>query len=499
MKRAALVTWCAARALLACSNSSDAPSAAAGASGAAAGSTSGGGASAQAGATPEASGSSPSGGTANGVSGAPSSGGASACSAPTVRITEIDVGAAVNHNEDEAALKPLAISPIPGGGSRVAWYGTDSKVHVTTLKADDTVDAAAPTVSIAGADFGDIYADAAGGVLLVTRDAKGGGTLNCGEPTNLCGTPPSPAIACYDMYLVRFDGGAETWATQLTPSSTSAPPYLASKTGPSVTFIWWYAHHGRIVSDGTNYASYYGAAISVSQSGCVNIHQGDQMRVVSASGELLTGHQSFDWGCSHSGYERIVWDPSAKSFVSVCKNDAPTGGKSGRLAFAPKISTILPLDLSYSNVGNITLGGSGGYWLTTSDIRAGQPANMDGLADVHLLHFTGGAPDRDIVLASDPTLNDRAPHLSSYGTKHLLAAWDTSTAKGDLRPNSAGRQLYVQVLDNQSGAAISVPISVGVTNNRYHELKPFPDGSVAYPAPGSSNSKLKIARVLPCE
>lgn len=485
--------------LLGCSNSSDAPS------NAAAGMPSSGGSapSSSAGAPSDAGASSagaPSSAGAAGSAGAPSNAGApSACSAPTVRITEIDVGSAVNHNEDEAALKPLAISPMPGGGSRVAWYGGDSKVHVTTLKADDTIDTSVPEAVIPGNDFGDLYADDQGGVLLVTRDAKGGGTLNCGEPTNLCGTPPSPAIPCYDMYLVRFDGASETWATQLTPSSASAPPYLSSKTGPSVTFIWWYAHHGRIVSDGTNYASYYGAAISVSQGGCVNIHQGDQMRVVSPSGELLTGHQSFDWGCSHSGYERIVWDPSAKAFVTVCKNDAPTGGKSGRLAIAPKTSTILPVDLSYSNVGNLALGGKGGYWLTTSDIRAGQPANADGLADVHLLHFSNGAPDQDLVLANDAALNHRATHLSSYGTKHLLAAWDSAPAKGDFRPNTLDRKLSVQVLDNQTGAAVSAPVPVAVTNNRYHELKAFPDGSVAYPAPGSSNSKLKIARVLPCE
>jgi len=304
------------------------------------------------------------------------------------------------------------------------------------------------------------------------------------------------------MYLVRFDGGSETWATELTQSSASSPPYLTSKTGPSVTFIWWYAHHGRIVSDGTNYAAYFGAAISVSQAGCVNIHQGDEMRVVSPSGALLTGHQSFDWGCSHSGYERIVWDPRSSQFVTVCKNDAATGGKSGRLAFAPKSSSIYPLDLFYSNVGNITLdglGGSGGYWLTTSDIRAGETADSNGLADVHLLHFTTGAPDKDVTLASDPGLNNRAPHLTQYGASHLLAAWDTSASKGDLTQKTADRQLYVQALDSSSGAAVSAPIAVPVRNNRYQEMKAFPDGSVAYPAPGSSASKLKILRVLPCE
>src|SRR5262249_19080705 len=100
--------------------------------------------------------------------------------ASLVKITEIDVGATVVHNEDEAALKPLAISPIPSGGSRVAWMGNDGKVHVTTLDASDHVTGA--SVGLLAHDFSDLHADDGGGVLLLTRDAKGGGTLNCGMP-----------------------------------------------------------------------------------------------------------------------------------------------------------------------------------------------------------------------------------------------------------------------------------------------------------------------------
>ena len=270
-----------------------------------------------------------------------------------VRITEIDVGATTVVNEAEATLKPLMISPIPSGGSRVAWMGNDGKVHVTTLDASDSI--TDNTVSIAANDYGDVYADDKGGVLLVTRDAQGGGTLNCGSPTNLCGTPPNPAVPCYDMYMVRFDGTTETWATKLTDSSASLPPYSTGPAGPTVYMIWWYAHHGRIASDGTNFAGYFGSAISVTQSGCINIHQGDRMKVVDSSGAIVTG--GFNWGCSHSGYERIIWDPAAKKYVTICKNDAPTDGLSGKIAYAPSISKILAVDLNYSNVGNIALAG----------------------------------------------------------------------------------------------------------------------------------------------
>ena len=417
------------------------------------------------------------------------SGGTCGMSTSSVRITEVDVGFTVVSNEDEAALKPLVLSPIPSGGSRLAFMGNDGKVHVAQLDASDHLSGA--PFALSASDFSDLHADDAGGVLLLTRDAQGGGTLNCGSPTNLCGTPPNPAVPCYDMYMVRFDGAAEKWATKLTSSSATLPPYSTGPTGPEVTLIWWYAHHGRIAFDGSRYAGYFGAAISVSQSGCINIHQGDRMKIVASDGSIQAG--GFDWGCSHSGYERIVWDPTAKKFVTVCKTD-----NNNRIAFAPSITTIYPVDLSYANLGNIALAKGGGYWLTTSNIRAGQPANSNGLADVHLLHFSSGAADKDIVLASDSALNDRAPHLAEYGAGRLLAAWETSTATGDLA-GSGNRKLVVQTLDAATGATDGAPFQVlGVTGNRYQDFRAFPDGSVAYPAPGSSGTKVKIVRILPC-
>ncbi|KAE9272282.1 hypothetical protein PR003_g30253, partial [Phytophthora rubi] len=204
------------------------------------------------------------------------------CAKPRVRITEVDVGAAVENNENEAALKVIAIAALPSGGSRIAFQSGDS-VIVRELDANDKLVSSSTAVKVPLHDFGDIYADKDGFVIVGTRDAEGGGTLNCGNPSNMCGAPPSPAVPCYDMYMVRYDGTSEKWATKLTSSSASLPPYSSGKTGPDVYMIWWYAHHGRIAYDGTNWAAYFGAAISTSKGGCINIHQGDRMKVVSPS------------------------------------------------------------------------------------------------------------------------------------------------------------------------------------------------------------------------
>jgi hypothetical protein len=433
-------------------------------------------------------------------------GGSCTIGASTVRVTEIDVGLKYLYQEidanggDTVGLAPFAISPIPSGGSRLAFMGSDGMVHIAQLDANDNL-VAGSVFGLPAFDFQDLYADNNGGVLLVTRNAVyGQGTGNCGDPTNLCGTPPNPPDYCFDMFLVRFDGTTQTWATKLTDSDATHPPYLTSKTDPNnLVYIWWYAHNGRIAYNGSNYAAYFGAAISVSQSGCVNIHQGDRMEIVNGSGAVQSG--GFGWGCSHSGYERVIWDGS--NFVAVCKNDAPAGTKSGRIAspLSYPYPVIDPVDLYYSDFGSIEKAGGSGYWLITSDIRAGQTANANGLADIHLLHAPSAtvAADQDIILASDANLNDRAPHLAAYGTNRMLAAWETSTATGDLSQNDANRKLYLQILNATTGAAQGTPYYVsGVKGSRYQDFRSYPDNSVAYAAPGSTGTKIKILRVLPC-
>jgi hypothetical protein len=325
------------------------------------------------------------------------------------------------------------------------------------------------------------------------------------------------------MYLVRFDGTSETWATKLTDTTASLPAYGKSATsGGNVVFIWSeYAHNGRIAFDGTNYGAYFGAAVTVPNQAClvpstlttgVNIHQGDRMKVVSPSGALQTS--GFDWGCSHSGYERLAWDPVASRYVAVCKNDLPDGSESGRIALAPsfKSNAINAVDLYYSDLGSVLPAGGGGYWVVSSNVRAGQTPSSNGLADVDLWHFdvsgsnvaTPNAPDKSIKLASDSE-NDRAPHLVPYAANSMIAAWEESTATGDLVQNDANRRMCIEVVDRSTGAtpagassASAGPLQVAVLGSRYQDFRAYPDDSVAYPAPGGSSTKVKILRVLSC-
>jgi hypothetical protein len=230
------------------------------------------------------------------------------CAAPLadrVRVTEIDVGVAYAYNEVDnngaaLGLTPLSISPVPGGGSRLAFLGkTDSTVHVVTLDANDQV-VSGSAFGLPGFDFQDIYADAAGGVLLVSRAALGS-TLNhnCGDINNLCGLAANypTAASCYDMYMVRFDGSTETWATKLTDTTATLPGYSTSATmGANVIFIWSeYAHNGRIAFDGSNYAAYFGAAITVPNQSCCPADMPAPCRAVSTLDNGVNIHQGAAW------------------------------------------------------------------------------------------------------------------------------------------------------------------------------------------------------------
>jgi hypothetical protein len=436
-------------------------------------------------------------------------------------VTEVDVGSAVGYNEVDnnggnVGLKPLAISPIPSGGSRLSWLGNDGMVRVAALDASDQL-VAGSTFAMPAYDFQDLYADGTGGVVLVSRAAGGNPAVpatpaTCGNIDNLCGLVANYPTGdpCMDLYLVRFDGTTETWAARLTDTTAALPAYDTSATATTnVVFIWWYAHNGRIAFDGANYGAYFGAAISVTQA-CVqpstlttgiNIHQGDRLKIVNGSGVVQAG--GFSFGCSHSAFERVTWDPTAKKFVTICENDAPTGGLSGRIAIAPATTTVYPEDLANSNFGNVLIDPAAGYWGITTNTRAGQTVGAAAFSDVFLLHFTTGAADNPpITVATDATLNDRAPHLAAFGTNRMLAAWETSTKTGDLLPTDTTRKLYVQALNASTGAPQGAPFNIaGVLGSRYQDFRSFPDGSVAYPSPSSTaatNTKIKIARVMPC-
>jgi len=377
-----------------------------------------------------------------------------------VTVTDLNVGVAVTGYGQEGDTDPLpmAIAAMPSGGSRLAWLGTDQRVYIATLDCDDQM--VGTPFSLPAVDLQDLYADDGGGVVLLTRDATNGGTDQCGNG-RLCGGSSSP---CREMYLARFDGsGGVEWETQVTNLSPSLAGYQ-----DGARFVWWYQHHGRIAFDGSNYAAYFSIGITDNNNGCVDIHEGDRMQVVSSSGSLVSGHpDAFEVGCSHSWVPRIVWDARTNHFVMVCTTD-----NNCRIAQPQGYKTVATGSCDGSLFGgDLVLASTSGYWTAWS--QGGQ---------IRLEHFTTGASDQTINNAGSSS----HPHLVSYGSNRMLLAW------------GAGSSMTAQVRDADTGATVGPEFAIDVNDHDYQAFKAYPDGSVAYPGSGSNNTSIRVARVMPC-
>jgi hypothetical protein len=377
-----------------------------------------------------------------------------------VRVTDVAVGSTVTGYGSEADTDPLpmAIAAKPSGGSRIAWLGTNQQVHVGELDCEDRL--VGTPFTLPATNLQDLYADDNGGVVLLTRDATGSGTDHCGTGM-LCGGTSSP---CRAMYMVRFNAaGTVQWTTQVTNLSASLDGYQNG-----ARFVWWYQHHGRLAFDGTNYAAYFGTAITVNNNACVDIHEGDRMQVVSGAGALLTGHDSFEVGCSHAWTSRIVWDARTSHFVSVCATD-----NSCRIARPNPYRTIATGTCDGTLFGgDLVLSTNPGYWTAWS--QGGT---------IRLQHFTDTGPDTAIASAG----SSQHPHLVTYGSTRMLLSWGSGTS------------ITAQVRDaGATGATIGSTFTIGVNDHSYQAFKSYADGSVAYPAAGANNTSLKIARVMPC-
>ncbi len=315
---------------------------------------------------------------------------------PQVRVTDVNLGVRVTGygQERDTDPVPMALAATPNGGSWLAWLGTDSRVYLGKLDCDDKL-VGTPT-SFEGIDLQDVIADSNGGVVLLTRRG------NCGSGP-LCGGSSSP---CNTMHMIRFDNsGRQVWERQVTNLSSSRAGY-----DNGARFIWWYQHHGRLASDGSNFAAYFSVAITVQNGSCVDIHEGDRMQVVNASGGLVSGHRdSFEVGCSHSWDTRIAWDPRTSRFAMVCATD-----NSCRIAQPNPYRTVATGACDGTLFGgDLVLAKSQGYWAAWSQGN-----------QVRLERFTTGASSSRINTAAD----SKHPHLVGYGASRMLLASNTWAA-----------------------------------------------------------------------
>ncbi|KAE9027146.1 hypothetical protein PR003_g21743 [Phytophthora rubi] len=244
------------------------------------------------------------------------------------------------------------------------------------------------------------------------------------------------------------------------------------------------------------------------------------MKVVSPSGTITDSKDSFDWGCSHSGYERITCDERPKSFASICKTD------SNNRLMPPNNwdATIYRVNLVASVLGDIvpdSVASSNKYWSSVSNgdgynakvylihydlkSKASEDIVLDGTdaneraphvapivpdsvassnkywssvsngdgynAKVYLIHYDLKSKASEDIVLDGTDANERAPHVAPIGKDGLLAMWEGGSSGGDLQ-EGGDRTIYAQVLDRATGKTISSKATVdkSVVSNRYQAL-----------------------------
>jgi hypothetical protein len=259
---------------------------------------------------------------------------------------------------------------------------------------------------------------------------------------------------------VRFNAsGTVEWETQVTNLSSSLAGYQNG-----ARFVWWYQHHGRLAFSGTNYAAFFGVAITVNNGSCVDIHEGDRLQIVNSSGALVASG-SLAVGMSHAWTSRILWDPRSSKFQATDATD-----NNCRIANPAGAVTISAgaCDNTLFN-GDVVMASHGGYW------NAWSQGN-----EIRLEHFTTGASDKRVTAGTS-----QHPHLVALGANNMLLTWQSGTGTAAQVRNSGA-----------NAETVGSQFTIAVSDHDFGAWKAYEDGSAAYAA--ASGSTAKVARVMPC-
>lgn len=367
------------------------------------------------------------------------------CSTPLadrVRVTAVSVAPARVETYGGGYFspdRPVILSPLPDGTSKVAWTDGTGQVHVTPLDGNDA--RRGPDVTLPGTEVRGFVALPDGAAVLVRRDDD-------------------------VMAVVRVnDAGVETFATHLVgdePHDVEGSRWIDD-----------WSHDGRLAWSGTQFAAYHG---QTGNHGSAGNHQGDRYVLLDPAGRQTV---VWDWGCSHSLDVRLAWNGSA--FGPVCLSDCYPGkgiyyNHRGLVRSEPSGDCA---GRSSAELGG--LAGDGDGFLLTFVSREGRSS-----ADVGLVHIdTGGAVGEVAWLTDTAGVDEAGAHLAAYGPAYL-AGW---TAGG------TGRLAVVAA----SGAILEGPADVAAESGARNDFVTWPNGDAGWAYAWGDTSRLQVVRVSRCE
>lgn len=373
---------------------------------------------------------------------------------------------------DEYTPVILSADGNGGAGSLIAWKEKSaSQIRVGRLAADDKQFSS--LLSLGGDEVHSLlgHSDGGGALMLVSDDPDIYSSKYCKGSS----TPAN--AACQKMQLVRFgSSGSVVFNTTLTDK--------ANVDSEGALFIWWYGHTGRLGWDGSRYAAYFRSAGSYARpnvAGEIDIHAGDTLRMVDASGNRLASG-GWQWGCSHSWSIRLAGNSSG--WASFCHGDAYPNAMRLQLLGSTGTSGKTTEWLSGSDATTRALGGvvsdASGYWLSYLETTSGT-------LRLHLARFANNGSMSSDQIVSDATGIDATypfrPWLARLGSQ-LLLGW------------KSGGKLMLQVADS-TGTPLGSPVPSSAAISNFDEFVTLANGDVAFANAGSAGS-VSVSRVQAC-
>ena len=361
--------------------------------------------------------------------------------ADRVIVTSIDVSpasVAVGSSGGFSENKPVMLSPLADGTSKVAWTDGAGTVHITPLDANDP--RAGDDTTLAGDEVRGFVALDVGAVLLLRRDDS--------------------------MVLVQLDGHGNELSEQVLAGDNSH-----GHVGDQWIDSW--SHEGRLATSGSEYAAYFG----LTQLWDSGNHQGDALHYLDASGNPTGG--GWSWGCSHSLDVRMAYSGATPG--PVCLSDCYPGKG---IYFDHYTEVFADPSGNCAGSSDTTLGGlvpvSGGFLLTfTSPV--GRASD-----DVALIRIgASGSPGAPVWLTDTPTVDESAAHLAPYGPDYLVS-W----------VGSGGTQIAVVEV---AGTLLEGPVTTDARVGDRDDIVGHADGDAGWAFAWGGGGELKVVRVLYCE
>jgi len=369
---------------------------------------------------------------------------------------------------------PAVIAPRGDGSAWLAW--TDkaaASIRMASLTAADALDRALPGVP--GLEVHAMLATPGGAALAVVADDP-----DIYSPKYCRGSSTPDKNVCGKMELVRLgtDGAALSRTTLTKKGNVDSI---------GAQFIWWYGHTARLATDGATIGVYYRSAMSTARPGVageVDIHAGDTLKFVDASGKAVAG--GWDWGCSHSWSVRTAWNGT--QWGATCHGDAyPNAMQHARLstpAAAPDtLQWLADTDPTQRALGGL-VGASDGFWMNFI-----QPAANGGLSlQLAKLPNRGTAPVRQVGIGAATGLDAGypfRPYMAALGNDRLLLGW------------KSGGALMLAVAQATDGTIVEGPVASGLSIDSFQDMVTAPNGDVVW-AHGRGGSQITVNRVAAC-